>query len=1078
MEVSASPARAHAEFEIPRPGVGNLREPDALHLAFEAERLGVWSFDDEARTLTWSAGFADLVGGSAEPGSGPFDAFLARLHAEDRARLVDAFVNARSDAGPFACEVRILHPDGSHRWVLLRGRPRPDETGGGTRFAGIATDVTDRRRHEDELRAKEARLARTNELLEAVSRVQAALFESDFELAAERLLEDFLRLSGSERVWLGRVVPAASAPSRIELVWQERGARSSALVASDSSALERAFARVIAARVPSFTHERAPGCALPGLVGLPLLSGGTLVGVVGFGGRANGYDVELAAWLEPLTSACARWLEGRAIDARRRAAEQRVHESERRYRSLVAASTALVWSTNPEGRFVEPQPAWEAFTGQAWPAHAGTGWLDCIHGEDRERVRAEWHSIVRACSIGEVEARLWHAPSRAWRIVRARAVPLLAPSGSVERWIGTIEDVHDRRAAVERLRASEECLRVVLRATNDVVWDWDLARGELRWSQRYAETFGYPAQDLVMSVDECDRRVHPDDRAGLEASLAVALEGGDTLWTHEYRYRHADGSWQHVQDRGCVLRDETGRAVRMLGALQDVTRRRQSELELRQAELLYRGLVHSVKAVLWRANPRTLSFDFVSQEAASFGYPLEAWLEPGFWAAHLHPDDRERAISICTRATRELRDHEFEYRFLAADGRVVWLRDRATVQVEDGRVVGLVGVLFDITELKQAQERVQSSEERFRALYEQALVAMARSGLDGRLLDANPAFCSMLGYEREELASLTAADVSHPEDWPRNAELRAEVLSGARSGFQIEKRYRRKNGSFVWCRATVTLVRGARGEPDCFLGVLEDATERKETERVQRELNQELERRVQERTVELQSTLRELESFSYSVSHDLRAPLRGMDGFSQLLLEEHGHQLDEEARGWLRRIRANCASMSQLIDGLLALARLSRDELVLGVVDLAPIAREIVDGLRAAEPAREVELRVSGDLRAHADPRLMRTLLENLLGNAWKFSARRPRARIELSVEPGPTGERTYCVSDDGVGFDPVHATRLFEPFERLHSQADFPGSGIGLATVQRIVRRHGGEVWIEGAPGRGARVFFTLGPR
>ncbi len=810
-----------AEFELPRPTTPE-RELDSLRFAFDAERMGAWEYDLVAARLSWSAGCASLFGFEAAPGSGSPERFLERLHPEDRTVLVAAARAGLADERTLELELRVVLADGGVRWVLVRGRGRRDAVGRVERVTGVVVDITDRRRHEDELRAKEARLVQANALLAAVNRVQNSLATEELEHAAERWLEDLLALADCERVVLGRLVPGSAAAP--EFLWTQRAKGPHAPASLDPELLARSFAFPIAHRLPRIEAETVPGCASPGLLGVPLCVGGALVGVLGFAGREGGFEPEFVGWLEPMTTACARRLDAHSAEARRRAAE-------------------------------------------------------------------------------------------------------------------------------ENLRASEERLRSVLRATNDVVWDWDLARGELLWSVRYAELFGYPLADLGMSVAECDHRVHPDDRPALDASLRAAIEGGAEYWTHDYRYRAADGSWRHVHDRGFVLRDADGRARRMIGALQDVTRERESALALR------------------------------------------------------------------------------------------------------------------------------ASEARFRSVYEQALVAMARTTLDGRVLDANPAFSAMLGYTRDELTSSTVEDLTHPDDWPENLALRRAVVEGRLGGFQIEKRYRRKHGSWFWARLNVTLVRDAAGRPECFFAVIEDVTERKEAERALRELNQELERRVQERTTELRSTLSELESFSYSVSHDLRAPLRGMDGWSQVLLEEHSASLDPAGREILQRIRANCSSMSRLIDGLLALSRLSRDEIAPERVDLAPIAREIIERLRAAEPEREVEFLLSGDLHAHADPRLARTLVENLLGNAWKFTARKPRAHIEFYSVPGPTGERTFCVRDDGAGFESEHSRRLFQPFERLHSQAEFPGSGIGLATVQRIVRRHGGDVRIEGAPSAGARVCFTLGP-
>jgi signal transduction histidine kinase len=269
----------------------------------------------------------------------------------------------------------------------------------------------------------------------------------------------------------------------------------------------------------------------------------------------------------------------------------------------------------------------------------------------------------------------------------------------------------------------------------------------------------------------------------------------------------------------------------------------------------------------------------------------------------------------------------------------------------------------------------------------------------------------------------------------------------------------------------------AGGAQQLVFVAIEDITEKRATQDALWRLNAELEVRVRERTAELEAANKELEAFCYSVSHDLRAPLRGIDGFSQELVAAYASQIDDQGRHYLSRIRAGTQRMAQLIDDLLQLSQLTRDEMHRQPVAIGELAQTIADGLRQDDPTRQVVFSIDRKITAHGDPRLLRVALENLLGNAWKFTARQSRATIEFAQD-SQARPNVYWVRDNGVGFDMAFAAKLFGAFQRLHGDRDFPGTGIGLATVQRVVHRHGGRIWAESAVGRGATFYFTLGQK
>jgi signal transduction histidine kinase len=268
---------------------------------------------------------------------------------------------------------------------------------------------------------------------------------------------------------------------------------------------------------------------------------------------------------------------------------------------------------------------------------------------------------------------------------------------------------------------------------------------------------------------------------------------------------------------------------------------------------------------------------------------------------------------------------------------------------------------------------------------------------------------------------------------------------------------------------------GKRDEPDILIGAFNEMLEQiQERDGALRAAHEELEQRVQDRTAQLAAANKELEAFSYSVSHDLRAPLRSIDGFSMALLEDYGERLEAEGKDQLQRIRAATQRMGMLIDDLLNLSRMTRAEIRKEVVNLSALAHSVAASLREAQPERDIEFRIEERLEAKADPRLVQVIFENLFGNACKFTSKRDSAYVEFG-KTRHNGSSAYFVRDNGAGFDATYASRLFGAFQRLHGAAEFPGTGIGLATVQRIVHRHGGEIWAEGAVEKGATFYFTL---
>lgn len=370
------------------------------------------------------------------------------------------------------------------------------------------------------------------------------------------------------------------------------------------------------------------------------------------------------------------------------------------------------------------------------------------------------------------------------------------------------------------------------------------------------------------------------------------------------------------------------------------------------------------------------------------------------------------------------------------------------------------------------QALLLSEEEKFRRLIE-AVEDYAIFLLDpqGNVSSWNAGAERGSGWRADEILGQPYAVFFTPEDRAAGKPARELAEAAQKGALRSEDLRARKDGAQFVAEVTLTAVRDPAGDLVGFASIARDISARRRNQAAIAALNAELEERV----AELAAANGELEAFSYSVSHDLRGPLRAIDGFSKILQDQYRDALDAQGQHFLSRVRAGSQRMGQLIDDLLSLARINRAEMHKGDVDLAQLAREVVDELRQKDPARAVEVVVAAALPARGDARLLRAALDNLVGNAWKFTGKSADARIEVGCERRD-GVPAYFVKDNGAGFDMAYVHKLFAPFQRLHAQSEFEGTGIGLATVHRIITRHGGRLWAESTLGRGATFWFTLG--
>ncbi|MFA5928098.1 MAG: PAS domain S-box protein [Candidatus Margulisiibacteriota bacterium] len=506
--------------------------------------------------------------------------------------------------------------------------------------------------------------------------------------------------------------------------------------------------------------------------------------------------------------------------------------------------------------------------------------------------------------------------------------------------------------------------------------------------------------------------------------------------------------------------------------------RRQGEQTLRISENHYRSLFERSINAIFLVDLRSGKYLDANQAAEELtGRKVEELRK--LTTSEVTPAGAARRIQQLSKAVGGENLGEIEY--LRPDGSK---RSALLSAVPLGNGLGF-GIALDITERKQAEEAMRNSEILYRGLFESSQDAiMTLEPPDWKFTSGNQATIEMF-RAKDEL------DFTSRGPWMLSPEFQPEGQpSGSKAKEMIEAAMRDGSRFFEWTHrridgqdfpANVLLTRVTVSGKTFLQATVRDVTELKQAEKKILQLNVELEQKVEERTAELKRRMaeleianQELETFSYSVSHDLRSPLQNIYGYAHVLKEDRANQLDAKSKELLDRIYNSIRKMFQLIDDMLNLAKITSTEIHLSRVDLSALAWQVVTGLRDSQPDRRVEFVIAPGMTIDCDPALLKIALDNLLGNAWKFTSAQTRAKIEIG-QSEREGRPVFFVRDDGVGFNMEQAHKLFTPFQRLHLADEFPGTGVGLATVQRVIHRHGGRVWGEGAVGKGATFYFTL---
>ena len=1003
-----------------------LRESQALlEQAQAVAHLGSWvSAPGPTGTLNWSAEVYRIFGLGEGEFDGTVEGFRARVHPEDRAAVEAASRAALERGEPYALDHRIVRPDGTVRWVQERAEVIRDAEGRPLRMLGVVQDITERRQAEEALR-HERRLLRT-----VIDHLPDSIYTKDLQgrkTLANRVEFEYLGL-GSEAEALGKTdfecYPAALA---------------AATTADDQQVLQTGQ--------PIRNREEliiSPDGRQRWLLTskLPLRDEyGQIIGLVGIG-----HDITA-----------------------RKQAEEALANERKLLRTLVDHLPVSVYLKDTAGRITLTNPTnllW--FNATSETEILGKTDFDFFPPEQARGFYADEQNLLKSGQplLNHEEEVTPPNGSTRWNLVSK--VPLFDAAGRATGLAGIGLDITERKRMEEALRRSEELLAETGRLARVGGWEFDPATGQGTWTDEVARIHDLEPGSAT-SVEFGLSFYTGESRAIIEAAVRKVVELGEP-YDLDLEIQTAKGRHKWVRTIGRPIL-QNGQVVKVRGSLQDITERKQAEERLR---LQSSALEAAANAML--ITDRAGNIEWVNPAFTRLtGY---AWAEvlgrnPRALKSGLHDAAFYAELWRTILAGRvwqgEMVNKRKDGTLYSEELTITPVRDKA------GEVSHFIAIKQDITDRKRAEETLAHERNLLRTLINHLPCFIYVKDAQNRYLLSNIANARLLGLASpEDTLGKTDRDFFPAELAAEYWANERKVLETGRAQIEMEERIVSKPGEQRWQATTQVPLRDSQGVIIGLVGIGRDITERKRAEEEIHKLNAELEARVLQRTAALEAANKELEAFSYSVSHDLRAPLRAIDGYARILTEDYQARLDADGQRVVGVICAEARRMGQLIDDLLHFSRLGRQEIRKIAVDMTALAASVFQELTALEPKRTVQWALAPLPPAWGDAALLRQVWANLLSNALKFTQHRDRPVITAGSRP-EGGQMIYFVQDNGAGFDMRFAPKLFGVFQRLHRNDEFPGTGVGLALVQRIILRHGGRVWAEAKVNEGAAFYFSL---
>ena len=1037
---------------------------------------GLFHLTADASCTYVSERWCQITGISAEQAAG--SGWIEHLHPSDRSIVLMQWADSIQTSRPFAVEFRFQNPAGQNIWVygwVISAQGLNCKAS----YVGTITDISDRKQAELALKIQ----IEFDRLVAGIASRFIQLSPSAISQGINLALQEIGEFTAVDTTYLFQYSPCKTRHSMIH-EWTGSGQEPNIHQSQDLPVdlfpwATGALLQGQTVYIPSLSslpleaaadRESFERFGVVSALTIPLSDQNNIVGFVGFASfhQERSWSNDNLRLLRIFADILTNVLQ-------RQRAETALRASEQRYASLAEAVPVGIFRATADGRALYTNERWTQMTGLSADASQGMGWQAAIYPEDRERVVCSWLEAVAAQAQYQAEFRLQH-PDGTVTWVLSQANPERSAAGEVIHYIGTLTDISDRKAAgaqllqIEQIRNERNLFETIFEVILGGYWDWDIQNQQEYLSPRFKRMFGYEEHELPNIPGTWKTIMLAEDQPKVLDGFDRHFQShGAVPFRCEAQYRHKNGSVVWVICAGQVIRwDADGNPLRMIGCHIDITDRKQTEQALadyasevedlyNQAPCGYHSLDSEGKVI--NINDTALKWLGCSRQEAI-----------GKLFTEFIPADEMslfQAYFLEFKRSGQVKDLNFD--LLCKDGTLLPVFLNSTA-VEDsyGRFLHSRATLFDARDRKRAEETSRINQERLELALEGSGDGLWDWNIATGEVYLSPRWLEMLGYGTGELPPKIEAWLLlvHPEDRPHVTATLESYLQDSSVPHSFDYRMQHRTGKWRWIANFGKVVaRDYAGQPLRLVGIHRDITRQKAAEQ-----------KIRSTSAQLEATNLELQSFSYSVSHDLRAPLRHISGFVSALkrqLHLHGALEDSKVAHYIEVIENSSVKMGLLIDGLLMLSRISRQPIVRQQISIRQLVEDAITLTQAASDELPVPVFEIGELPiVTGDHTLLQQVFQNLIENAVKFSKKVDQPRINI----GRTADNVVWIRDNGAGFPMEYADQLFGAFQRLHEQSEFEGTGIGLAIVHRIVQRHGGSIWAESKPNKGSTFYLKIG--